>query len=218
MVIGYKKDVSIRITSQEEIDKRIFEGHKGLVLVVEHKNQPSQHYHGYIKGIAHETLKKRIQKRYPGGNKVQKCTPVKDPERQLRYLFKGASEKEQPLIIFNDIVEDVEKENKQYWLEVNAVKEIKKKTKKSGIGFKEELLKLCKETYPGVTYISLERIVRLALDLSKESACLPPNDYNMQSYIEYVQLHFSFESSNRCIDAKIERMKQKFEIRSKFGF
>lgn len=200
-------DLHLRITTQEDaLPMHLFKGHEGLVIAREKSGTPDQHYHAYVQGIKKATLDTRVKKLYKGNDQYSNRV-CKEPENQLRYLFKGTKE-DQPCILVNTLDINVEEKWKEYWQQRKAYQEIKKESLKRQMTFVQQLLVNVQEKITqkesGV-YGSTVNIIRAAMELSLERDVLPPNDNRMLEYVEYVQLRIE-DRKMTTVENKIYRV------------
>lgn len=162
----------------------------GKVLVVKEKEgTPEQHYHAYVSGINYHTLCGRLKK-YFSGNKQYSCRKVQNPDMQRRYLCKG-TEVCKPLVICNSLGVDVDEGYRKFWSDREEYKAKVKAKVKSDAEFKRQLLQCVLDTKGQMEqhqYLSIRNIFDVCIALCREMGKLPPGDYLMIQYIEYVKM------------------------------
>lgn len=190
--LGDGPDLRVRVTTQVvdfmEVYGSIFKDTRSIVSR-EMKGTPEQHYHAYVVGIKFDTLRSRLKK-YFSGNKQYSCERVKNSVNQKRYVCKG-TEFEKPDIICNTLGVDVEECYRMFWSDRRDYEVREKKRSKSQKEFKRLLYERVLQTKGDMEqfqYLSIPNIINCCIDLCKENDKLPPGDYLMIQYIEYVKM------------------------------
>lgn len=201
-------DSHVRITSKidnfMEMYGSVFKDGKCLI-VREKGGTDDQHYHAYVSGINYNTLCGRL-KRYFVGNKQYSCRKVRNQEMQQRYLCKG-TEIHKPDVVLNTLGVNVEEGYKRFWSDRAEYVAKAKDKAKSAVEFKQMLYQRVLDTKGGMTrlqYLSIRNIFDVCISLCREMGKLPPGDYLMIQYIEYVKM---MDGDN--LDDKYERVLSK---------
>lgn len=206
-------DLHLRVTTDEEmLPMTLFKGHDGLVIVREKGGTPDQHYHAYVQGIKKATLDTRVKKLYKGNGQYSNRV-CKEPENQLRYLFKG-TEETLPVVLVNTLELNVEEKWKEFWEQRKAYKEVKKEALKRQMSFVKQLYEVIRAKQIATDSsrcASTINIVRAALKLSIELDKLPPTDNQMIQYVEYIQLKLD---CGNVTQNKIERIVERLQTRN----
>jgi len=189
-----KFDVHVRITTEVsnflELYGDVFDGSKSLV-VCEKQGTVEQHYHAYITSLKYETLRSRLKK-YFSGNGEYATLKVNEhsKETQLTYLCKG-TETSYPVVVLNTLGVNTFMRWRSFWSDRSDFKAVVKERKRKAKDFKSMLLervRATKDPLNPTTYVSYYNIYMVCMELCKEIDKLPPGDYLMISYMEYVRL------------------------------
>lgn len=189
-------DYHLRLTSsfdKFEILKPTLEMY-GVYGAREH--EPKNHYHLIIYNIAKDDVKalqEAIGSAGYKGNKEWSLAFARDtPELEL-YISKGASPDSPPDIVINSVTgNDPKILHKLQW-EKYPEKKKDKPTRKT-IDKKEAFLEACKDLT--VEEIIPQTIFAKIMDVSKKNKWLPPDDFRMVSYIEYIAQQLSIGRSH----------------------
>jgi len=172
------------------------------------ENETGQHYHGYVTGIKKATLETRIKKHFKG-NAQYKCSIVKNPEIQLRYLFKG-TETTKPLVVKDDRKNDSEKMYDRFWQDrLNYKAEVKSRKQKMP-DLIPDVTRRCLED-PDVykERFNMVNIFDKIMIHCKETGRLVPGDHQMIMYIETIM-----NKEGQSMHLKRARVFEKMSLRN----
>ena len=202
--------LAIRITCEENpFTHKMFDD-VDVLACREYTDKDKLHYHAFVDQFPIETMRQRLKRNFPGGNPVQACAHVRELLPYLRYVCK---DRDGGVIVRNDYDYDWEELRRQYKETNHVKKELKKEFKKKSSSFKDELWdEICKDDIPQLNgYIHPERIIIIAMRLCKDHNKLPPSDFLMASYIEYI---WNKNGSSRFLGDKIQRVMERLTPRN----